>query len=198
MQFNCSDLNRLAQREAAGGANPSAYSRAQRGAGQGGDSRVLLRAGPGAELPLEDDQQQQKIKSRNNQTKAPSTVRTLPAPWRSNGAEGTERGEEGTDCGESLGLFSCILAKKKTNKPTNPPFSLFWNREVVCGCAEPSVSFLFLVFNPILPFSFGPIFLLPPPSTLPSPTKFSVLQKGKRNKKIYKNLKNNNIYIHIY
>lgn len=63
MQFNCSDRNRLAQREAAGGADPSAYSRAQRGAGQGGDSRVLLRAGPGAELPLEDDQQQQKIKS---------------------------------------------------------------------------------------------------------------------------------------
>lgn len=96
------------------------------------------------------------------------------SPWRSSGAEGMELGEEGTDCSESLGFFP--VSWQKTNQQHFPCFGI---REVVCGCAEPSVFFLLFIFNKFSPF------LLFPSSSVPlhSPVSNQILYVAKRKKK---------------
>lgn len=102
------------------------------------------------------------------------------APTEGQRSAGMEHGQEGTDFSKSLGFFfSCILAKKKkqNKSPDIFPFLEFVRLFVV---VQNLLFSLFIFFNP--PFSSVPVFLRPSSLSTPYPTKFYMLQKGKRNK----------------
>lgn len=85
----------------------------------------------------------------------------------------------------NLWVFFLYLGKKQTNSIF--PVLEFVRLFVVVQNLLFSFFYLFSINSPLFFCS-----LLPPsPFTLPSPTKFSMLQKGKRNKKYIKLKKNN-------
>lgn len=86
----------------------------------------------------------------------------------------------------NLWVFFLYLGKKQTNSIF--PVLEFVRLFVVVQ--NLLFSFFFFIFNKFSPFLLFPSSSVPP-FTLPSPTKFSMLQKGKRNKKYIKLKKNN-------